>query len=315
MRKAGVFLLMMLTVSGCFQRDDQEIAFDRETPVQLEPGQNVNKEGKDVEGKGDEAKGVEPAEPAGEVDVSRLGQAFGFADENGRRLLVGASEELSKDTLPGITRAIGENGSLLSVAYEAWQEGDDASNGRDTSPNLAHLPGHLFAVTEGTAQPNATYYLFREEEVPLESLLPITIDGQTITDSDLARQIENEKDRELQQLWRLADVGGKADLYLALFRPDGPNHLFCLILEQEDTLAVLDFPATTEDSYSVWRMDDQGEIAPDHFSYLFAARTNAPGILLGMEWLGTEGSNALVLHGMGDRMSQIETRYGRYMSP
>lgn len=310
MLKIGVVLLMMLTVTGCFQRDDQEVGFDKETPVQLEPGQNVNEGVKD-----DEGKGVEADEPAGEVDVSRLGQAFGFADENGRRLLVGASEELSEDTLSGIIRAIGENGSLISVAYEAWQEGDDTSTGRDTSPNFPHLPGHIFAVTEGTAQPNATYYFFREEEVPLESLLPITTDGRAITDSDLARQIEKEKDRELQQLWRLADVGGEAEFYLALFRPEGPNHLFCLILKQDETLAALDFPATTEDPYSVWRVDDQGEVAPDHFSSLFAAKTTGPGILLGMEWHGSEGSNALLLHGTGDRLTRIETRYGRYMSP
>lgn len=301
---------MLLTVSGCFQREDPEVSFDEEAPVQLEPGQSVNEEGKDEEG-----KGVEAAEPAEEIDVSLLGQAFGFADGNGLRLLVGASEELSEDTLPGITRAIGEKGSLISVAYEGWQEGDAANTGRDTAPNFPHLPGHLFTVTEGTAQPNATYYFFREEELPLESLLPITTDGRTITDMDLTQRIENEKGRELQQLWRLADVGGEADFYLALFRPDGPNYLFCLILKQDETLAFLDFPATTEDPYSVWRVDDQGEIAPDHFTYLFAARTSGPGVLLGMEWHGAEGINALLLQGTGDRLTRLETRYGRYISP
>ncbi|MBW4838227.1 MAG: hypothetical protein KZY74_02455 [Paenibacillaceae bacterium] len=214
-----------------------------------------------------------------------------------------------------MTQAIGEQGNLISVVYEGWQEGDDTNNGRDTSPNFSHLPGHIYAVTEGSAQPNTTYYLFQRKQIPLDSLLPIKTDGQVVTDSDLGEQIENEKGRTLQQLWRLADLGGEAELYLALFRPDGPDYLFCMILRQGESLAVLDFPATTKDAYSVWRVDDLGEIAPHHFTYLFAARTSEPGVLVGMEWHGAEGMNSLLLHGTEDRLTQLETRYGRYTSP
>lgn len=310
-RKTGILLLMILTLSGCIQREDQEVLIERETPVQLEPGPLDNGEVNEME----TPDPAIPSEPGGEVDVDRLSQVFGFADENGRRLLVSGSEDISKETLSGMTQAIGEKGSLISVVYEGWQEGDDANTGRDTTPNFSHLPGHIFAVTEGVAQPNATYYFFQSEQIPLDSLLPITFDGQVELDSDLGEQIEKEKGRDIHQLWRLATLGGEAELDLALFRPDGPDHLFCIILKQGDNLAVLDFPATTEDSYSVWRVDDQGEIAPHHFTFLFAARTSEQGILIGMEWHGTEGMNTLLLHGTEKRLVKLETRYGRYTSP
>lgn len=314
MRKTGLFLLIILTLSGCFQTEDQEIPLDREAPVQQDTGSIDNGE---VNGKESEEPtgAADSIEPAGEVDIKRLGQVFGFADENGKRLLVNGSEDISKEALSGMTQAIGELGSLISVVYEGWQEGDDTNNGRDTAPNFSHLPGHIYTVTEGSAQPNATDYLFQREQIPLDSLLPIMTDGQVVTDSDLGEQIAKEKGRALQQLWRLAALGGEAELYLALFRPDGPDHLFCMILKQGESLAVLDFPATTEDTYSVWRVDDQGEIAPHHFTYLFAARTSEPGILIGMEWHGTEGINSLLLHGTENRLTQLETRYGRYTSP
>ncbi|QQZ59420.1 hypothetical protein JI735_22565 [Paenibacillus sonchi] len=48
---------------------------------------------------------------------------------------------------------------------------------------------------------------------------------------------------------------------------------------------------TRDDEFSVWRVDDGGEITSGMFSLLFAART-ANGVALGVNWRGAEGVNS-----------------------
>lgn len=57
----------------------------------------------------------------------------------------------------------------------------------------------------------------------------------------------------------------------------------------------MDYPAVIQgDEYSVWRVDDGGEVMPEMFSILFAAETlNGP--LLGLNWWGSEGVNTFFL--------------------
>lgn len=262
----------------------------------------------------DKAPSLPEGRPA-EADPSQLNGLFGFADETGSRFIVTGEEERQQEQLDRITHALGENRILLSVSYDTWQEGDDAGSRRDTSYNFAHLTGDLFTVSSGTAQPNATYYLFSTEEVPLNSLLEVALDGQPVVDENLRDRLESQKNLGIRQLWHLAGIGEDADLYLVLFQPEGNKHLFSFVLTQGQREVVLDYPATVEDPSSVWRVDDQGEVNPETFSFLFAARTTGQGMLVAMEWYGSEGMNVLFLQGTEDRLIELEIRHGRYTAP
>ncbi|MNC03441.1 hypothetical protein D3C75_508480 [compost metagenome] len=91
--------------------------------------------------------------------------------------------------------------------------------------------------------------------------------------------------------------------------------LFSLVLEDKVGLTFMDYPAVIQgDEYSVWRVDDGGEVIPEMFSILFAAET-AEGSLLGMEWWGAEGVNTFFLKKEGDVFKEMDIQYGRYTSP
>ncbi|MDU4696881.1 MAG: hypothetical protein E6Y08_13775 [Paenibacillus sp.] len=303
--KRILWLLMILALAGCDQGQEPvaQEGVGVEQPTRTE--QENNAEG---------APPLTTALPV-EVDPGKLQGVFGFADETGSRLIVTGEVEGQRENLDQITHAVGENGVILSVTHEMWQEGDDAGSGRDTSYNFAHLSGDLFTVTEGIAEPNATYYLFQPQEIPLNSLLEVALDGQPVVDENLRERLESAKDRDIRQLWRLAEIGTDAELYLALFHPDGKEHLFSFVLVRNQSEVVLDYPATVEDTNSVWRVDDQGEVIPEMFSFLFAARTTGQGIFIAMEWYGAEGINVLFLRSSEDRFIELETRYGRYTAP
>ncbi|EES71944.1 hypothetical protein POTG_03461 [Paenibacillus sp. oral taxon 786 str. D14] len=308
MQKAGRFLFMLLTliVAGCDPEAQDNGGY---TGTEMKKP-SMTKQDHNGEGQ----LSSTPVLPA-EVDPDQLKGIFGFADETGSRIIVAGEEEGQQEQLAQITHAIGENGVVLPVTYDTWQRGDGAGSGRDTSYNFAHLSGDIFTVTEGTAQPNATYYLFQPQDIPLDSLLNVVTDGRSVMDEPLREKLESEKDRTIRQLWSLVEVGSDAKLYLALFQPDGKNQLFSFVLVRDHGVVVLDYPAVAEDTNSVWRVDDQGEVTPEMFSFLFAAQTTGKGILIGLEWYGAEGINVLFLHGEKDRLIELETRYGRYTAP
>ncbi|MNI97403.1 hypothetical protein D3C73_1560490 [compost metagenome] len=91
--------------------------------------------------------------------------------------------------------------------------------------------------------------------------------------------------------------------------------LFSLVLREGNELSFMDYPAEIkDDAYSVWRVDDGGEVTPDMFSLLFAAKT-ANGLALGLEWWGAEGVNSFFLLQQGAGIKEMDIQYGRYTSP
>jgi hypothetical protein len=91
--------------------------------------------------------------------------------------------------------------------------------------------------------------------------------------------------------------------------------LFSLVMQDKDVLNFMDYPAVIQgDEYSVWRVDDGGEVRPEMFSILFAAETSE-GPLFGMNWWGAEGVNTFFLHKEGDSFKEMDIQYGRYTSP
>lgn len=91
--------------------------------------------------------------------------------------------------------------------------------------------------------------------------------------------------------------------------------LFSLVVEDGGKLKFVDYPAVVqEDEYSVWRVDDGGEVMPEMFSLLFAAETT-DGLLLGLNWWGAEGINSFFLSRKGDAFKELDIQYSRYTSP
>lgn len=156
-------------------------------------------------------------------------------------------------------------------------------------------------------------------EFKLKSLLEIqpaaTDRGQLSADDPLRKSISAVKQREIKAAWKLADLPPDRGLYLVQFVRQNKNMLFSLVVEDGGKLKFMDYPAVVqEDEYSVWRVDDGGEVLPEMFSLLFAAETT-DGLLLGLNWWGAEGINSFFLSQEGDTFKELDIQYGRYTSP
>lgn len=253
------------------------------------------------------------------LETVKLHGTFGFADVEGKHILVTGHEEGLDKEMALLNRAIGDNGKVLTVRFDKWQNGNENNNGREMAHNFANLPGYLFEVEEGSASTDKTYYVTDSVDFNPQVLVPIKptdVDqASTTVEESVRTSITTMKQRELQQIWKLADLTTNRQLYLVQFVRQDKDMLFSLILKDKEEFFVMDYPAVIgEDEYSVWRVDDGGEVRPEMFSIMFAAETS-DGILLGMEWWGAEGVNTFFLHQEGDSFKEMDIHYGRYTSP
>lgn len=260
---------------------------------------------------------VEPS--TANLETGHLGATFGFADGEGKHLLVTGQDEGKQQEMALLNKAIGNNGQVLDVKFEKWQAGNEQNNGRELALNFTNLPGYLFTLEAGSAVPDETYYVVDAADFNLQSLLPVKpagVNQEAATSEDRVRgSIAEAKGREVLHLWKLADVSVEQELYLVQFVKQDANMLFSFVLKDSDGLVFADYPAVLQDDgNSVWRVDDGGEVTPEMFSLLFAAQT-ANGLVLGLEWWGAEGVNTLFLHKDVVTFKEMDISYSRYTSP
>ncbi|WP_379134822.1 hypothetical protein [Paenibacillus sp. sgz500958] len=251
-------------------------------------------------------------------DIGKLKANFGFADDAGKHILVTRDNQDELAEMKLINTAVGDKGKVLAVKFEKWQDGNDNNNGRETAQNFANLPGYLFTLVDGVASGDQSYYLTDRAEFILESLVPVELpsaDPESAVEESVRSSIGAAKKREIQQIWKLADLSEDRQLYIVQFVREDNDMLFSIVLNTGTSLSFMDYPAVIqEDQSSVWRVDDGGEVIPDMFSVLFAADTKE-GLLVGLNWWGAEGVNTFFLNQEGDSFKELDIRYGRYTSP
>lgn len=253
------------------------------------------------------------------LDTEKLRANFGFADAEGRNILVTGHEKGLDQEMAQLNEAIGDQGKVLKVKFNKWQDGTENSNGREMAHNFENLAGYLYTVEEESATPDETYYLTDETDFNADALIPIepieVNQAAVVIDKNVRERITASKNREIQQIWKLADLSTDRQLYLVQFVRLDQDMLFSLVWKEKDELTFMDYPAVIQgDEYSVWRVDDGGEVMPEMFSILFAAETSE-GPLVGMNWWGSEGVNTFFLKKEGDSFKEMDIQYGRYTSP
>lgn len=257
---------------------------------------------------------VSSAEPLAVLNPSLLltEGSLGFADPSGSRLLVDSPNE-GKVPSQRYNLAVGYHGQRLVVRYVGLQERNDADNGRQTAQNFDHLSGSLYKVVEGKAVPNETYFLTMEQDMPEAAQLDMTSIREEQTPVALISRLESSHKRQIQHIWPLEQIDSQGKLYLVQFEPKDQELLASLVLDSKEGLIVQDYPAELE-GYSAWRVDDGGEVLPEMFSFLWAART-PEGFVLGVQWMGAEGESVSFLSREQNQFTELAVSYGRYMSP
>jgi hypothetical protein len=113
-----------------------------------------------------------------------------------------------------------------------------------------------------------------------------------------------------------ANLSGRPNSYKVIpgvFEPDGNNYLMSIGLKTSDGIKLKDYPAVSDDGYSVWRVDDGGKVLPKLYTIMFAAPTNK-GLLLVVSWAGAEGENILLLLENADSLELLPWEVYRYWS-
>lgn len=312
LKRLGIAVTVFLLITGCSLQEADST--DGRNPV-TSPAASAKQSDPPL-----------PPSPPATLDPASLNASFGFADSTGKRILAAGEDDSKLAEMKSLNRAVGQGGQLLTVRFEKWQHGTANSNGRDLANNFANLSGYVFTVEEGSrAASDETYYLADSAVFAPGSLLtvePAADKSQQLgADHPVRKEIFARKQRKIQSIWKLADLSASSDpsgelhLYLVQFARQDKNMLFSLVLQKNAELSFTDFPAVIqEDEYSVWRVDDGGEILPEMFSLLFAART-VTGVAIGINWWGAEGVNSFFLLHQGTDLMEMDVRYNRYTSP
>lgn len=256
-------------------------------------------------------------ETANTLDLNKLSNTFGFADNDAKRIITveGQQDQAgeSGDSVKEFNKAIGDNGHVLKVRYLKHQARTEDDNGRQAAYNFSNLEGDLFEILDGSAIPNESYYLVNESQFNVESLVKLNKVAPRTTSSTIQEEIMKARDRAIGHSWQLASTDKGQQIFLVQFERQEDQMLASLVLYDDGKWVFMDYPATYNES-STWRVDDQGEISPDMFSFLFAAQSSE-GMVLGVKWMGAEGENISLLKQSGDRFVEIGITSGRYLSP
>lgn len=75
------------------------------------------------------------------METARLHPTFGFADAEGKQILMTREEDIEMEQMKSLNTAVGNNGQILTLTFEKWQAGSENSNGRESANNFANLRG------------------------------------------------------------------------------------------------------------------------------------------------------------------------------
>ncbi|RED54688.1 hypothetical protein [Cohnella lupini] len=208
------------------------------------------------------------------LDIEQLANTFAFADKDGSRLIsIGGQEgeSPSSEIMKEMNTAIGEYGQVLTIRYVEHQSRTDKDNGRQAANNFDNLEGSIYEVVSGEAVADASYYLIQDASVDLKSLIPIAPQKPLTPPMGISKAIAESHGREVASSWLIASTQIGQQIYLVQFERQEDQMLASLAVLEQGNWTFMDYPATYNEN-STWRVDDQGVISPDMFSFLFAAR-------------------------------------------
>lgn len=309
MNKFMLILLLAILVSGCTSRKIIEEKSTQQVPETITPSASGP-----VTPTQEQSASIESPNHQNMTELKNT--SFGFADETGKYIIIVEQEEdveVDQTSIQQLNQAMGENSDVLTIRYVKHQSRNDQDNGRQAAHNFNNLEGELFEIVEGTAKPDASYYLINDNEFLSESLIAI----HPVEPQDPAAIIKDEimitKNRTIANSWQIAALETGEPIFLVRFERQEDQMLASLVMKQEEKWVFMDYPATYNEG-STWRVDDGGEISPDMFSFLFAAHSDK-GIMLGVKWLGAEGENSSILQQTGVRFVETGINSSRYLSP
>jgi hypothetical protein len=266
----------------------------------------------------DVASTTPPSEsPIAPIDVAQLTSTFAFANEEGTQLITLTLDPQGKgkraESSESLNKAIGDNGTILDITFIKHQKSTEEDNGRQSAYNFSHLEGDVYEISVGKAKPNESYYLIDDRSFDVRSLIAIKLVTPDEPPATVTDEILVAKNRTIDRSWKLAETEDGQQIFLVQFERQGDQMLASLAVKRQEQWTFMDYPATY-DATSTWGLEDQGELSPDMFSFLFAARTKQ-GLMLGVKWMDSEGEIITLINQSGQQFTDTAIRSGRYLVP
>ncbi|WP_428563106.1 MAG: hypothetical protein ACP59X_23150 [Solidesulfovibrio sp. DCME] len=195
------------------------------------------------------------------------GSAFGYADGQGRQVLVPVETGLARG-MKGFRQAVAAPGKIVPLTYAGVRTGDEA--GGDAA--FGEVSGALFAAGS-TLGPEGEVLVATDGFLAGRQVLAVTPVAARECLAGLRQALEARAGRAALWCREVAAVEGGGALALARFAPKGRDELATLAYAEADRLVFLDYPATA-DPGGAWRPDDGGEFPLDGYRPLFAFRTD-----------------------------------------
>ncbi len=220
------------------------------------------------------------------------GSAFGYADGQGRQVLVPVETGLARG-MKGFRQAVAAPGQVVPLTYAGVRHGDEPGG----DPAFGEVSGALFAA--GTAMgPRGEVLVATDGFLAERRVLAVTSVPARECPARLRRVLEARAGREAAWCREVADVEGGGALALARFAQKGRDELATLAYADPEGLVFLDYPATA-DPGGTWRPDDGGEFPLEGYRPLFAFRT-ADGLELAVRVSGGDGAAMELYRQEGD---------------
>jgi hypothetical protein len=245
-------------------------------------------------------------------DISPLAPVFAIANLSGDQLISFYSDENVTD-FKELNGAIGDDGQFYNIEYDKKQASNDQDSFRVVAENFYNMGGYVYSVLEGNLVAGNSYFLCNSGVINENNLLTTASTADTALDQETKTQIEDIKGRSVQEGWIIDEYSNGAQVLIVVFEPDGNNYLMSIGLKTPDGIKLNDYPAVSDDGYSVWRVDDGGKVLPELYTIMFAMSTN-DGLLLVVKWAGAEGENILLLLEKADSLELLPWEVYRYWS-
>lgn len=235
------------------------------------------------------------------IPVLEEALTFGFSNEKGNQVL--AFEENTNPAL--FTQTIDNQGNTTPITFLKTQKGNDGGVNQ-TYFNFDNCTGQLFAI-KGSQNVNKefTSVLFNETFTKNHQFIsvkksekPQKIDGK------IKLTFENERNRKVKNIWKIASIGDSLSAYIVIFAPKKDSVLASLVLGN-NTFIYKDYPALY-DAGSTWRVDDGGEFPAESITILAAFINRDKSIEMITDWAGAEGTNIEFMKAKNNRFETIK---------
>lgn len=232
---------------------------------------------------------------------------FAYADASGSLLVWGGPDTLP----PGPYFLVTADGEPTPLKDMGRQIASSQWNGRHVAGEFHRVGGHRFEVADQEVKSDRTYLVVTQEFLSNHTPVFVYPEACMEMDSIDASLIPHPNGRKARKAWKLAFFASRS---ASAVQFEGQPPLAALVVADGDSAISERYVGkVSEDSSSIWRVDDEGVFEGCAIA-IIAAFTTKEGLVIARTWAGPEGESDALLQESADSFAVVGDAY-RYWSP